>query len=61
MERRRTMSKKILETLTISTEDMEKLNKRAENLAAKGVHVTGDHSGELNFAGCASGYCQAWD
>ena len=55
------MSKKVLEALTLSADVMKALNEKTEKLEAQGVQVNEVHSGELNFAGCASGYCQAWD
>lgn len=55
------MGKKMLGTLTLSDDSMKALKEKKEYLEAQGVEVKGTHSGELNFAGCASGYCQAWD
>ncbi len=55
------MSKKILESLSLSESALVQLAKQTEKLTNEGVQLTEEHSGELNFAGCASGYCQAWD
>ena len=54
------MSRKMIEGLTLSTEEMKKLKEKTRELEAQGVHAAKDHSGEMNFAGCATGYCQAW-
>lgn len=54
------MSRKIIEGLTLSAEEMKDLNEKTRLLAAQGVQETKAHSGEMNFAGCATGYCQAW-
>ena len=54
------MSRKMIEGLTLSTEEMKKLNEKTRELEAQGEHAAKDHSGEMNFAGCATGYCQAW-
>ena len=54
------MSRKMIEGLTLSTEEMKKLNEKTRELEAQGVHAAKDHSGEMNFAGCATGYCHAW-
>lgn len=47
--------------MSLSTEKMEILAKRMEELKKQGVHATEEKSGELNMSGCASGYCMAWD
>lgn len=55
------MSKNIKNSLTLTEKAMQSIDERLETLSAKGVQASSDHSGELNFSGCASGYCQAWD
>jgi hypothetical protein len=55
------MGKNIVNALTLSNEMLGRLTAETERLESQGVKVSSAHSGELNFAGCASGYCQAWD
>ncbi len=55
------MSKQVVESLCLNLESMQRLNDQVEKLASNGVNVSREHSGELNFSGCRSGYCQAWD
>lgn len=46
--------------LYLSTEDMQNLGQAMAKLTAEGVSVSVEHSGEMNFSGCASGSCMAW-
>lgn len=55
------MSVTIKNNLSLSQNALNSIEQRMAELAASGVKVSEGHSGELNFAGCASGYCQAWD
>lgn len=55
------MNYKMENNLTLSEVSMNGLKQRMEELSAQGVKASSAHSKELNFAGCASGYCQAWD
>ena len=45
----------------LSTDEMQRITQSMENLNAEGIVVSENHSGEMNFSGCATGYCQAWD
>ncbi len=45
----------------LNEEEMNVLTGRMEDLASQGVTVSEEHSGEMNFSGCATGHCQAWD
>ena len=47
--------------LTLNSQSMKDIEKRMEVLVSNGVKVKEEHSGEMNFSGCAKGYCQAWD
>lgn len=55
------MSVTIKNTLALQGEVMQSIKDRLESLSAQGITASQEHSGELNFNGCASGYCQAWD
>jgi len=44
----------------LSEEKMKKIEKAMEKFSENGVAVAEDHSGEMNFSGCAKGYCMAW-
>ncbi len=55
------MSVTIKNNLSLSQNALSSIAQRMAELAESGVKVNEAHSGELNFAGCASGYCQAWD
>ncbi len=44
----------------LSAEMMEAIDQTMASLTASGVTAAECHSGEMNFSGCASGYCQAW-
>ena len=48
-------------SLTLQKKKLQSIDQRMEALSAPGVKASQEHSGELNFSGCASGYCQAWD
>lgn len=48
-------------SFVLTEEALQNIEQKLEALSAKGVTAADKHSGELNFAGCASGYCQAWD
>lgn len=60
-ERRRKMGASVKNNLSLSQNALNSIAQRMAELADSGVKVNEEHSGELNFAGCASGYCQAWD
>ena len=45
----------------LNEEEMNVLTGRMDDLASQGVTVSEEHSGEMNFSGCATGHCQAWD
>ncbi len=55
------MSVAVKDALTLDAQAMRKLDERMETLTRDGVAVNEAPSGELNFSGCARGYCQAWD
>ena len=44
----------------LSAEALQAIDQTMNTLAANGVAVAEDHSGEMNFSGCASGSCMAW-
>lgn len=46
--------------LYLSVEEMQNISQTMAKLSAEGVSVTAEHSGEMNFSGCATGHCQAW-
>lgn len=50
-----------MSTFYLDDSEMSKISGKMEELSAKGVVVSEEHSGEMNFAGCATGHCQAWD
>ena len=39
---------------------LQAIEQRMKSLTESGVSAAQDHTGEMNFSGCASGYCQAW-
>ena len=53
--------KSVMGKLTLNSQSMKDIEKRMEVLVSNGVKVKEEHSGEMNFSGCARGYCQAWD
>ena len=55
------MSEKIRSMFAISDEAMQDVTAKISALEDEGVKVNEAVSGEMNFAGCAKGYCQAWD
>ena len=55
------MSEKIRSMFAISDEAMKDVTAKMSALEEEGVEVNEAVSGEMNFAGCAKGYCQAWD
>ena len=54
------MSNKIKTKMVLSNSALDEINKRVETLSNAGVQISEEHSGEMNFSGCKSGYCQAW-
>jgi hypothetical protein len=46
--------------LYLSTEIMQDIERTMVEMSANGVSAAEDHSGEMNFSGCASGSCMAW-
>lgn len=44
----------------LSAEKIQSLSQAMDKLSASGVSIAEDHSGEMNFSGCASGSCMAW-
>ena len=50
-----------MSNIYLSEEELSVLTGRMEDLFAQGVTVSDEHSGEMNFSGCATGHCQAWD
>lgn len=54
------MSNTTKNNVVLSTVALNEINQRMEALNAAGVEISEEHSGEMNFSGCASGYCQAW-
>lgn len=54
------MSESVRRSLSLSSESISAIDKRISSLSAEGVKASQDHSGEMNFSGCATGYCQAW-
>ena len=46
--------------LYLPAEKLERIAQTMETLSTKGVSVAEDHSGEMNFSGCATGSCMAW-
>jgi len=61
VERRCNMNNTTKKSLTLQKKKLQSIDQRMEALSAQGVKASQEHSGELNFSGCASGYCQAWD
>lgn len=55
------MSSTIMNLFSLSEGAIKSIDKTLESLSAQGVTVNEEHTGEMNFNGCASGYCQAWD
>ena len=55
------MSSTVKRRLTLTEQNLQDIDQRLADLSAKGVKAFQEHSKELNFSGCASGYCQAWD
>lgn len=55
------MSKLEKRKLCLSEVAMKDIDKKIKDLSDKGVTSSKKHSGNLNFSGCASGYCMAWD
>ncbi len=49
-----------MDMLRLSTEAMKNISLTLTELSANGVSAAENHSGEMNFSGCASGYCMAW-
>lgn len=47
--------------LILKAEEIKDLRARMDQLIKKGVRISATASGETNFSGCRSGYCQAWD
>ena len=47
-------------TLTLPESAIQAIEQRMTFLSENGVTVSQQCTGELNFSGCASGYCQAW-
>ena len=50
-----------MSNIYLSEEELSVLTGRMEDLFAQGVTVSDEHSGEMNYSGCATGHCQAWD
>lgn len=46
--------------LSLSMESIKAIDQRLAALDEMGVVVAQEHSGEMNFSGCASGSCMAW-
>lgn len=44
----------------LSGEALQMIDQTMAGLSANGVTLTEERSGELNFSGCATGYCMAW-
>jgi len=42
-------------------EALQAIDQKMEHLTENGAVASTEHSGEMNFSGCASGYCMAWD
>lgn len=54
------MSDIIKSELSLSMASMHDIDQRLASLSAAGVTASTEHSGEMNFSGCASGSCMAW-
>lgn len=46
--------------LYLSAETMQSIDRTMVGLSANGASAAENHSGEMNFSGCASGSCMAW-
>ena len=55
------MSNSVKNKLVLSKNAMNDISERMNKLNADGVKILEEHSGESNFMGCRTGYCQAWD
>lgn len=44
----------------LSDMELQAIEATMADLKADGVEMSRVPSGEMNFSGCASGYCQAW-
>lgn len=53
--------KKAINMFALSSDNMQTISAKLEAFEEKGVKASCEHSGEMNFNGCAKGYCQAWD
>ncbi|MBO5060516.1 MAG: hypothetical protein J6C82_06365 [Clostridia bacterium] len=52
---------KAINMFVLSNDSMQTISAKLESFDKKGVKASSEHSGEMNFNGCAKGYCQAWD
>lgn len=55
------LMKNAVKMFALSKEVNEKIDSKLNSFEKKGVKASTKHSGEMNFNGCAKGYCQAWD
>ena len=55
------MSERIRSMFELSDASKKVVKEKVSNLEKEGIKVSTTISGEMNFAGCAKGYCQAWD
>lgn len=54
------MSEKVKNMFAINEKAMQEVTAKMLALENEGVKVSEPVSGEMNFAGCAKGHCQAW-
>ena len=54
------MSNTIKAKMALSNSVLNEIDQKLEMLNNAGVKISEEHSGEMNFSGCKSGYCQAW-
>lgn len=54
------MSEKVKSMFAIGEEAIQEVTNKMSALENEGVKVSEPVSGEMNFAGCAKGHCQAW-